>query len=207
MAPKPRQLMVMSVTFCRWGSMCNLRSPQTANKAYNFHKYPTRRFRCWENCDSQTCFWELAQTEHGTLRNDSDSLHEYTNLLEYDFGTTDGFKKRLLKCENQIVDFLKATVKCSMKIWKVTLCSQDFQPQSKNFLRVQNRGDYGTFLVALMIIVTAQYRWRTEWWRARKETKARRAMAKESMTKVWENTTKVMSTARDDKNKEYGRWR
>ena len=37
------------------------------------------------------------------------SLHEYTNLLEYDFGITDGFKKRLLKCENQIVDFQKTT--------------------------------------------------------------------------------------------------
>ena len=31
------------------------------------------------------------------------------NLLEYDFGTTDGFKKRLLKWENQIIDFQKAT--------------------------------------------------------------------------------------------------
>ena len=37
------------------------------------------------------------------------SLHEYSNLLEYDFGTTDGFKKKLLKLENQIVDFQKAT--------------------------------------------------------------------------------------------------
>ena len=33
------------------------------------------------------------------------SLHEYTNLLGNDFGTTDGFKKRLLKWENQILDF------------------------------------------------------------------------------------------------------
>ena len=37
------------------------------------------------------------------------SLHEYTNLLEHDFDTTDGFKKKMLKCENQIVDFQKAT--------------------------------------------------------------------------------------------------
>ena len=37
------------------------------------------------------------------------SLHKYTNLLEYDFEITDGFKKRLFKCENQIVDFQKAT--------------------------------------------------------------------------------------------------
>ena len=42
------------------------------------------------------------------------TTHENTNLLEYDFGTTDGFKKRLLKWENQIVDFQKATVKCSV---------------------------------------------------------------------------------------------
>ena len=42
------------------------------------------------------------------------SLHEYTNLLEYDFGTTDGFKKKLLKRENQIVDFQKVTGGCSV---------------------------------------------------------------------------------------------
>ena len=32
-----------------------------------------------------------------------------TSTLEYDFGTIDGFKKRLLKKENQNVDFQKAT--------------------------------------------------------------------------------------------------
>ena len=31
------------------------------------------------------------------------SVHEYTNLLEYDFGTTDGFKKKLLKWDNQML--------------------------------------------------------------------------------------------------------
>ena len=31
-------------------------------------------------------------------------FHEYSNFLEYDFGTTDGFKKSLQKCENQIAD-------------------------------------------------------------------------------------------------------
>ena len=36
-------------------------------------------------------------------------MHEYTNLLEYDLRTTDGFKKRLLKWEKQIVDFQKTT--------------------------------------------------------------------------------------------------
>ena len=55
-------------------------------------------------------------------------LHEYTNLLEYDFGTTDGFKKKLLKWENQIVDFQKAgdvfsdRLKCA--------CCRDLQHQS-----------------------------------------------------------------------------
>ena len=37
------------------------------------------------------------------------SLHEYSNLLEYDFGTTDGFKKKLLKRQNMIAEFQKAT--------------------------------------------------------------------------------------------------
>ena len=32
-----------------------------------------------------------------------------TSLQEYDFGTTDGFKKKLLEFEDQIVDFPKAT--------------------------------------------------------------------------------------------------
>ena len=51
--------------------------------------------------------WRKLSKEYGATA--GTSLHEYTNLLEYDFGTTDGFKKRLLKCENQIVDFQKAT--------------------------------------------------------------------------------------------------
>ena len=70
------------------------------------------------------------------------SLPEYSNLLEYDFGTTDGFKKRLLKSENQIVDFQKATgevfgdrLKCAMAPWPV-----------RTYLRVQNRGDYDELL-------------------------------------------------------------
>ena len=37
------------------------------------------------------------------------SLYEWSNLLEYDFGTTDGFKKKLVKWEKQIVDFQKTT--------------------------------------------------------------------------------------------------
>ena len=51
--------------------------------------------------------WRKLSKENGATT--GTSLHEYTNLLEYDFGTTDGFKKRLSKWENQIVDFQKAT--------------------------------------------------------------------------------------------------
>ena len=39
--------------------------------------------------------WRKLCEEYGVTT--GTSLHEYTNLLEYDFGTTDGFKKRLLK--------------------------------------------------------------------------------------------------------------
>ena len=59
--------------------------------------------------------WRKLSKEYGATT--GTSLHEYTNLLEYDFGATDGFKKRLLKCENQMVDFQKATgevLKCAI---------------------------------------------------------------------------------------------
>ena len=39
--------------------------------------------------------WRKLSKEYGATT--GTSLHEYTNLLEYDFGTTVGFKKRLLK--------------------------------------------------------------------------------------------------------------
>ena len=51
--------------------------------------------------------WRKLSRKYGATT--GTSFHEYTNLLEHDFGTTDGFKKRLLKWENQIVDFQKAT--------------------------------------------------------------------------------------------------
>ena len=46
------------------------------------------------------------------------------------------------------------------------------------------------------MMVMAQYRRKLERRRARKETEARKAMAKESLAKVWESTTKAMSTAK-----------
>ena len=42
--------------------------------------------------------WRKLGKEYGSTTRTS--LHEYSNLLEYDFGTTDGFKKRLLGWEN-----------------------------------------------------------------------------------------------------------
>ena len=64
-------------------------------------------------------------------------MHEYTNLLEYDFGTTDGFKKKMLRWENQIVDFQKATgevfsdrLKCALVLPPAPI---------RTYLRVQNR--------------------------------------------------------------------
>ena len=51
--------------------------------------------------------WRKLCMEYGSTT--GTSLHEYTNLLEYGFGTIDGFKKKLLQWENQIVDFQRAT--------------------------------------------------------------------------------------------------
>ena len=51
--------------------------------------------------------WRKLSKEYGSTT--GTSLHEYTNLLENDFGTTDGFKKQLLKWEKQIVDFQNST--------------------------------------------------------------------------------------------------
>ena len=41
--------------------------------------------------------WRKLCKEYGSTT--GTSLHEYTNLLEYDFGTTDGFKQKVLKWE------------------------------------------------------------------------------------------------------------
>ena len=51
--------------------------------------------------------WRKLCKEYGSFT--GTSLHECSNHLEYDFGTTDGFKKRWLKWENQIAVFQKAT--------------------------------------------------------------------------------------------------
>ena len=84
------------------------------------------------------------------------SLHEYTNLLEYDFGTTDGFKNRLLKCENPVVDFQKATGEVFSDRLKCAIVLSRSPAPISTYLRVQNRGDYGTLRVALMNCLEAE---------------------------------------------------
>ena len=114
--------------------------------------------------------WRKLSKEYGATT--GASLHEYTNLLEYDFGTTDGFKKRLLKWENQIVDFQKATGKVFSDRLKCAIVLSRSPVPIRTYLRVQNRGDYGALRVE-------------EWLWQRK-----------SMGKVWESTTKATSTSK-----------
>ena len=86
----------------------------------------------------------------------SSNLHEYTNLLEYDFGTTDGFKKWLLKWENQNVDLQKATSEVFSDRLKCAIVLSRSPAPIRTYLRVQNRGDYGALRVALMNFLEAE---------------------------------------------------
>ena len=101
--------------------------------------------------------WRKLSKEFGATT--GTSLHEYTNLLEYDFGTTDGFKKRLLKWENQIVDFQKATGEVFSDRLKCAIVLSRSPAPIRTYLRVQNRGDYGALRVALMNYLEAE-KWR-----------------------------------------------
>ena len=98
--------------------------------------------------------WRKLSKEYGATT--GTSLHEYTNLLEYDFGTTDGFKKRLLKWENQIVDFQKATGEVFSDRLKCAIVLSRSPAPIRTYLRVQNRGDYGALRVALMNYLKAE---------------------------------------------------
>ena len=84
------------------------------------------------------------------------SLHEYTNLLEYDFGSPDGFKKRLLKWENQIVDFQKTTGEVFSDRLKYAIVLSRSPAPIRTYSRVQNRGDYAALRVALMNYLEAE---------------------------------------------------
>ena len=70
--------------------------------------------------------WRKLCKEYGSTT--GTSLHEYSNLLEYDFRTTDGFKKKLLKWDNQIFDFHQ--VICSVTDWNVRMCCRGLQDPS-----------------------------------------------------------------------------
>ena len=83
-------------------------------------------------------------------------MHEYTNLLEYDFGTTDGFKKKLLKWEHQIVDFQKATGEVFSDRLKCAIVLSRSPGPNRTYPRVQNRGGYGALRVALMNYLEAE---------------------------------------------------
>ena len=81
------------------------------------------------------------------------SLHDYSNLLEYDFGTTDGFKKKLLEWENQIVDFQKATGEMFSDRLK---CTFVLSRSIRTYLRVLNRGDYAALRMAVTSYLEAE---------------------------------------------------
>ena len=109
--------------------------------------------------------WRKLSKKYGATA--GTSLHEYTTLLEHDFGTTDGFKKRLLKWENQIVDFQKATSEVFNDKMKCAIVLSRSQTPIKTYLQVQNQKDYGTLQVALMNFLEAedvmvQCRWKSE---------------------------------------------
>ena len=69
------------------------------------------------------------------------SLHEYTNLLEYDFGTT---------------DFQKATGEVFSDRLKCAIVLSRSPAPIRTYLRVQNRRDYGALRVALMNYLEAE---------------------------------------------------
>ena len=98
--------------------------------------------------------WRKLSKEYGATT--GTSLHEYTNLLEYDFVTTDGFKKRLLKWENQIVDFQKATSEVFSDRLKCAIVLSRSPASIRTYLRVQNRRDYEALRVALMNYLEAE---------------------------------------------------
>ena len=98
--------------------------------------------------------WRKLSKEYGATT--GTSLHEYTNLLEYDFGTTDGFKKRLLKWENQIVDVQKATGVVFNDSQKCAIVLSRTSTPIRTYLRNQNQEDYGALRVALMNYLEAE---------------------------------------------------
>ena len=98
--------------------------------------------------------WRTLCKEYGSTT--GTSLHKYSNLLEYDFGTTDGFKKTLLKWENQSVDFHQATGEVFSDRLKGAIVLSRSPGPIRAYLRVQNRGDYAALRVAFMNYLEAE---------------------------------------------------
>ena len=98
--------------------------------------------------------WRKLCKEYGSTT--GTSLHENTNLLEYDFGTTDGFKKSLLKWENQIIDFQKATSEVFSDRLKCAIVLSRSPGPMRTYLRVRNRGDHAALRMALMNYLEAE---------------------------------------------------
>ena len=98
--------------------------------------------------------WRKLSKEYGATS--GTSSHEYTNLQEYDFGTTGGFKKRLLKWENQIVDFQTATNEVFSDRLKCAIVLSRYPAPIRTNLRVQNQRDYGALRIAMMNYLEAE---------------------------------------------------
>ena len=145
--------------------------------------------------------WRKLSKEYGATT--GTTWHEYTHLLEYDFGTTDGFKKRLLKWENQIVDFQKATGEVfSDRLKCATVLSSSPAP-IRTYVRVQHRGDYGALRAALMDCLEAEgdghgpVPMEVGAMKGKKGDRGDEGPWQRTVwQKFWETTTKAMSTAR-----------
>ena len=59
-------------------------------------------------------------------------------------------QKRLLKCENQIIDIQKTTGERFSDNLKCAIVMSRSPAPIRTYLRFQNRGDYGAFRVSLM---------------------------------------------------------
>ena len=92
--------------------------------------------------------WRKLCKEYGSTT--GTSLHEYSDHLECDFGTTDGFKKKFLKWEKRIVDFQKATGEVFSDRLKCAIVLSRSPGPIRTYLRFQNRGDDAALRMALM---------------------------------------------------------
>ena len=123
-------------------------------------------------------------------------MHEHTNLLEYDFGTTDGFKKRLLKWGNRIVDFQKATGKVfSDRLNCAIVLSRSPPPNHDVFSSAETRRLQSSRL-ALMNDLEAEDDGHVGAMKVKKGDRGKKGYGKGKLAKLWESTTEATSTAK-----------